>query len=329
MVGAGNITITTGVPYTIIISGTAGGAGSQTPLTGNVNATNFSFYNVAFISGGNGVFVSGLTISGQTVVTGGPYLPFGSGVYLQTGALPFASGSALSGFATTIQTNLVTSGNTLTGNDVNLQNQINTINTWRNTNGSGYLTTDAGDSRYLTSAGSAYVYSSGIQTITGFKSFTSGLAIGYGNVPVITGSGRLAYDTNDSTLCIGTSNTTGAVVASPKKSLTFTLENPTSSEQFPISQMSLPITLTKVTATTMPSSKTITFQIQSRAAASLNSAGTNMLSSSLVGSSTGATTTTFSTANLAAGSFLTFVSSAIDSGITMVVVEIDYNILKT
>lgn len=87
------------------------------------------------------------------------------------------------------------------------------------------------------------------------------------------------------------------------------------------------ITITKVTATCMgKNTPTWTFNIQERASNALNSAGTNVMTSSLVASATGANTTTFSNAGIAADAFMTVVASGVSGTVDDVVIRIDYTL---
>lgn len=108
-------------------------------------------------------------------------------------------------------------------------------------------------------------------------------------------------------------------------SLTFSLPTPTGSEAFPFYHSKSGRTATKATVTLLGgTSPTLTCQVQKRAAASLNSVGTNMLSSSLVGTQAGASTTSFASASIAAGDHLVLITSAIGGSPTHAVIRIDF-----
>lgn len=113
-----------------------------------------------------------------------------------------------------------------------------------------------------------------------------------------------------------------------KKSFTFVLETPTSSEVFPMFQFPMAITLTKVKAAVYGGTS-VTFQIQKRADATLNSSGTNMLTSSLVADADGAETTSFAVAAAVANSYLMFISSALSGVVGKVIVEVEFTIDRT
>lgn len=122
----------------------------------------------------------------------------------------------------------------------------------------------------------------------------------------------------------------GIVVSSGtklKKSVTFVLNAPTSSDVFPIWQVPYAVTITKVWATVLGGTSS-SFNIDHRTSSTLNSTGTNILNATLVATTTGASTTTFNSTNnvLSANMFVVFVASAVSGTVGEVVVEIDYTV---
>ena len=105
----------------------------------------------------------------------------------------------------------------------------------------------------------------------------------------------------------------------------FVLELPTSSEVFPILPVPFDITITRITATVYGGTS-LTFNIEERAAASLNSAGTDVMTSDIVATQAGATSTTFTNASIASGAHLVLVASAMSGTVGKVEVRIDYTI---
>lgn len=109
------------------------------------------------------------------------------------------------------------------------------------------------------------------------------------------------------------------------KSVTFVLETPTASTTFPIWQIPAAMTISSITGTILGGTS-LTFNIQERSATTLNSSGTNILTSSMVADQDGTTSTTFSNAGIAADAFLVLVTSAISGTVNQVVVSIEYTI---
>ena len=178
----------------------------------------------------------------------------------------------------------------------------------------GRLTDDAG-----------MTYASSRLTTTNHTISTS-LIIPNGTGPTLANTGELALDTTNDQLCIY--NGSAKVIDLPKKSMSFVLDTPTSTDVFPIKGLPYDITVTKVTGTCYGGTS-VTFQIDKRAAASLNSAGTNMLTSSLTATTTGANTTSFAVAGAASGYFLTFVASAVSGTVDKLVIDIEFTIDRT
>ncbi len=172
---------------------------------------------------------------------------------------------------------------------------------------------------------SAMTYASSRLTNTN-HTVSGSLIIPNGTSPTLANAGELALDTTNDQLCIY--NGSAKVIDLPKKSLSFVLDTPTASDVFPIKGLPYAITLTKVTGTCYGGTS-VTFQIDKRAAASLNSAGTNMLTSSLTATTTGANTTSFSAAGAASGYFLTFVASAVSGTVGKLVIDIEFTIDRT
>lgn len=118
-------------------------------------------------------------------------------------------------------------------------------------------------------------------------------------------------------IATGTSGTGGHTVS-------FVLDTPTSSDVFPILQIyDTPVTVESVVGT-VRGGTSCTFNIEERAGTDLNSSGTDIMTSDLVASTTGATTTTFSNPGVADGAFMVFVASAVSGSVNQVVVQIRF-----
>ena len=113
-------------------------------------------------------------------------------------------------------------------------------------------------------------------------------------------------------------------LVSSQASITFVLDSPVATDVFPICQVPVGITVTKVTAT-VKGGTSITFNIEQRSSSTLASAGTNVMTSSLVATTTGANTTSFSGASISAYAFLVFVASAASGTPTQIVITIEYS----
>lgn len=151
------------------------------------------------------------------------------------------------------------------------------------------------------------------------------LGIPNGTNPTVSNAGDVAYDT---TLGQWIVHDGSAVVVVGKKVKGFSkrLSGPTGSTTESIAVVppsGSGITITKVTATNIGGTS-ITFNIQERVAGSFGSSGTNVMTSSLVSSTSGANTTTFSNASIDAGSLLYFVASAVSGTITELNLSIEY-----
>lgn len=111
------------------------------------------------------------------------------------------------------------------------------------------------------------------------------------------------------------------------RSLTFVLDTPTSSDVFPIWQVPKTVTITKVWATVRGGTSS-TFNIEKRTSSALNSSGTDILSSDLVATQAGASSTSFvaGTSVISPQYFLVFVASALSGTVDQIVIEIDYTI---
>lgn len=129
-----------------------------------------------------------------------------------------------------------------------------------------------------------------------------------GTSPSLTSTGDIALDTTDGQLLLYDSTT--AVYGTKKRAFPFSYGSPTSTDVVTVVP-SLPfaITITKIIGT-VRGNTSITFNIEQRAAASLGSSGTNIMTSSLVATTSGANSTTFSAASVPLGYHLVLVASS-------------------
>lgn len=105
------------------------------------------------------------------------------------------------------------------------------------------------------------------------------------------------------------------------KSASFWIESPDSSDAIPFVRIPYDMTISKIYAQT--GSGTITYNIQERA--SRNSAGTNVLTSSMTAlSASEVSSTSFSNAGIAEGAYLAFVTSASTGTPTDITITIEY-----
>ncbi|MFA9202153.1 MAG: hypothetical protein ACEQSC_01215, partial [Candidatus Nanopelagicaceae bacterium] len=182
--------------------------------------------------------------------------------------------------------------------------------------------------RATASTGDIEVISLGTNlSYTGTTLSADGGIIPNGSSPTLNTAGQIALDTTDNQFLAYISSAV-RVLAMPKKSLTFTLDAPTSSDVFPIIQLPYNVTLTNVIGTVYAATSA-TFQIQSRSSATLGSSGTNLLTSSLTATTSGANTTSFATATASTGYFLVLVASAVSGTPSKLTIEIDYTIDRT
>lgn len=117
--GINGISISTGAGSVIQVDGSAivAGVASQTPWASNINASGYNLTGATSISGKNlsgnyGVFASGLTVSGNNVVTGGPYSPTSHSHDLS--ASGFFTSSNFTGITTINASSSLVTGNTIT-----------------------------------------------------------------------------------------------------------------------------------------------------------------------------------------------------------------------
>jgi hypothetical protein len=109
------------------------------------------------------------------------------------------------------------------------------------------------------------------------------------------------------------------------RSRTYILDTPTATDVFPFEQFPYAITLTKVTATVLGGTS-IAFNLEERASNALGSAGTDTMTSDLTATATGANTTSFSNAGVAAYAFLVFTGSSLNGAVGQVVITIEYTV---
>ena len=124
---------------------------------------------------------------------------------------------------------------------------------------------------------------------------------------------------------LGTDSTGRVIDGTTQRAIDFTLYNPIATDVTVICQVPIAITITKITATVLGATS-VTFNIDERAAASLGSAGTNTMTSSLVATTTGANTTSFTNAGIARYAFLVLVASAISGTPTQLNILIEYSL---
>lgn len=103
----------------------------------------------------------------------------------------------------------------------------------------------------------------------------------------------------------------------------FTLENPSASDVFVIAQMPFQVNLSSVIATNKAGTS-VTFQLEKRSANSLNSSGTNILSSSLTSSQTGSSTSSFSVSTISQDDFIVLVNSALSGAVEQLSIKINF-----
>lgn len=118
------------------------------------------------------------------------------------------------------------------------------------------------------------------------------------------------------------------VVASKLKSFTFLMDQPTGGDMKCMFQAPTPGgggTLLSVMASNVGGTS-VTFQIQKRS--NVNSAGTNMLSSSLTSSQSGGSTTSFSTATFSSTDHLCYISSSISGTVDQLVIRVTYIVTR-
>jgi hypothetical protein len=117
--------------------------------------------------------------------------------------------------------------------------------------------------------------------------------------------------------------------AESTKTFSFSLEAPTDAESFSVGAINdEAVTVTEVRAYLIGTgSPTVTLQLQERGATTPNTAGTNILTSSLVADSDVQSTTDFANASIAAKAKLHLTTSAV-GGTTQeqLIVEVDYTI---
>lgn len=118
----------------------------------------------------------------------------------------------------------------------------------------------------------------------------------------------------------------GGTIINPvyQKFIAFSLESPTSSEVFPICKVPYGMTVTNIAAAVYGGTS-LTFNIEERAAATLNSSGTDIMTSDIVATQAGAVSTTFSNAGIDAGNHLVLVASAMSGTVGKVEVRIDFS----
>lgn len=118
--------------------------------------------------------------------------------------------------------------------------------------------------------------------------------------------------------------TAGVVTALKTESKVLYIQEPTSSDDFPIFFTPHAITIVKVWGQT--DTGTLTFQLVERTTTSPGSGGTNILTSSMVADATGENTTDFANAAIAADSWVTYDSSAEASAPNKLWIAIEYTI---
>lgn len=164
-------------------------------------------------------------------------------------------------------------------------------------------------------------------TWSGDHTFNGKLIVPNGSNPTLNSAGQIALDSTDSQF-LAYINSAVQVVGVPKQSRTFVLDAPTGADVFPIIQFPYAITVTKVTGTVFAATS-VTFQLDHRSSSTLGSAGTSILTSSLVATTTGANTTSFASASVAAYRFISLVASAVSGTPGKLVITIEYTIDRT
>jgi hypothetical protein len=153
------------------------------------------------------------------------------------------------------------------------------------------------------------------------------LIIPTGTGPTVTSAGALARDSTNDQLLMG-DGSAAIVVGQKKHSISFVLDTPTAADVFPIWQAPFAVTITQIRGTVLGGTS-LTFNIQERPSTTLNSAGTNVMTSSMVADQNGEVTTTFTNAGIAASAFLVLVASALSGTVNQIVIEIDFTVDAT
>lgn len=171
--------------------------------------------------------------------------------------------------------------------------------------------------------GGGITASSSITANSGFygpsATIATTLNVPNGSNPTLSAVGDVAYDTTDGTV-LAFDGMSAKVVATATNTAVISISSGTGWNSLAIPVFTAPndmaITITKITAETMPAGSTVTYQLDERAFGSLNTAGTNVFTvSESTANASGNTTTTsgFSNPGIAAGASLCFVTDATGS----------------
>lgn len=138
------------------------------------------------------------------------------------------------------------------------------------------------------------------------------LEIPNGAAPTVDATGEIAMDTTDGTI-IAYDGNNARVVAHATHTYTISFSSGTGWDNlaFPVfvAPEGMAITITKVTAETMPAVSTVTFSLQERAFGSMNSAGSDVFSVTYsTANGAGKTITGFANSGIAAGANVMFVT---------------------
>lgn len=315
------------------------GMGNGTTITGGGDGAQIALHSSIDINAGdgNGVSITGGSQGGSVSITNYPGDGFqpGGDITIDPGADMGAGAGAIrmspSGLRTIFGGPLTISANSITTDTTTGMSFGTATNQKVSIHGvtpkiQSLATTDLGV--VLSDFGARAVGTAYPMTTTGAVDLSGAtLKIPTGSSPTVTAAGALAQDTTDQQLLLG-DGSNPIVVGVKKQSAGYVIDAPTSSLVFPLKPIPYNITITKIWAWDMGGTS-LTFNIQKRASASLNSAGTNIMTSSLVATQTGVSTTTFSAASLSAQDHMVFVASAMSGTVSQVVIEVDYTIDRT
>jgi hypothetical protein len=154
---------------------------------------------------------------------------------------------------------------------------------------------------------------------TGTHSWTQGLTLsGSGGASVTTSGSSMSFTVNGNTWGFFPSSATapnGYIVSEATKTWVIIISSGAGWGSLSIPVFTAPddsgITITKITAQTMPTTSTVTYQLDERAFSSLNSVGSSVFTVTYSSANnTGLTTTSFNDASIAAGSSLILTTPA-------------------
>lgn len=148
------------------------------------------------------------------------------------------------------------------------------------------------------------------------------LEIPNGN-PTVDTTGDIGFDTTNGQLLVY-DGTAARVLASDIKTITATIESPAADDVIPMFQTKgVALTLISVRGTVLGGTNYV-FNVEERAAASLNSSGTDTLTSDLTAVQGGAESSTFTNSGIAADAFMVIVATSMSGTPDTVTVRLEY-----